>query len=128
MTAKHTPEPWRIKGDYWNDACVVTSDGTALIADCGIPSVIDRLNANRIVACVNFCAGIDNLSVGLVPRSEFDAKEHYWIEHANGIARERDALLAALNGCLVALECPDGDLLTAVEEARTAIAAIRSKA
>ncbi len=53
-------------------------------------------HAERIVACLHACAGVEDPSVDLVPRAEYDAKERYWIEHANQIKRQRDALVKAL--------------------------------
>lgn len=59
----HSPTPWYVAPD---DAEVWDSDG-CLVADCAEARVegelIDRANANRIVACVNACADIPTESL-----------------------------------------------------------------
>lgn len=88
MTQKHTPEPWRV--DEYKNPCLMFA---SIEVDHGkvkfIASVYTtnhseygnetaRANAERIVACVNACAGIH------------DPKE--LIEGADIALRERDAL------------------------------------
>lgn len=52
----HSPEPWKL----YEDAHIVgVEDHERVIADCGPETDVRcRANARRIVACVNFCAGV----------------------------------------------------------------------
>jgi hypothetical protein len=62
---KHTPEPWLVDPD---EPTIHAIDRRVLIADCRVTQVaatrpprepgVDDANADRIVACVNACAGI----------------------------------------------------------------------
>ena len=45
----HSPEPWRMNGEY----IATADDDQSIYAD-----EVGRANAERIVACVNFCNGI----------------------------------------------------------------------
>jgi len=60
---KHTPEPWARRGDM-----VYTVEDepgqAACVADCHAPNTEEAAaNADRIVACVNACAGINPAAV-----------------------------------------------------------------
>jgi hypothetical protein len=58
--AKHTPEPWRVntgfmEGDIWAGSKRIAYDEGIL----GSGNEEQKANADRIVACVNACGGID---------------------------------------------------------------------
>lgn len=61
---KHTPEPWKAYVNPRNGAIGVYSITTENdVAGCnhlGLPANARKANANRIVACVNACAGIED--------------------------------------------------------------------
>lgn len=55
----HSPEPWRIHGqqsesDFGNTE-VIDSKGKKVVW----PGAVGQLDAERIVACINFCQGLD---------------------------------------------------------------------
>lgn len=55
--SEHTKEPWRTKtGSAWEFAD--SEGGDIGFCDCGTKNSRDEANARRIVACVNYCAGL----------------------------------------------------------------------
>lgn len=88
MSAKPTPEPWRVKptdrhkveGSPFEEGTVVASCWTSSFAP---PPDEAAANAARIAACVNACAGIP---------TEILATDGFSVVEA---LRHRDALLAA---------------------------------
>lgn len=65
MSSKHTPEPWSVfspmSGNYNSGICgnsgnVIVPWGEPELAD----GILNKEDANRIVACVNACAGLAN--------------------------------------------------------------------
>ena len=105
---KHTPEPWYVVDAPWGDGTWINSGSPdphheGFIADCeDINGDVDidtaRINARRIVACVNACSGIGNellenicmISGGIAGR--FAEQRRY----LNETEKQRDELLAAL--------------------------------
>jgi hypothetical protein len=59
--SKHTPEPWEINEDQSHDGIfnVCSANGEYICTVWGIHDN-GRSNADRIVACVNACAGMDD--------------------------------------------------------------------
>lgn len=60
---EHTPEPWQLNpddpADVWD-----TGEYPAFVARCATtrkfqPREVDEANARRIVACINYCAGVE---------------------------------------------------------------------
>jgi hypothetical protein len=102
---EHTPEPWRAV--HHNRAASILSDSHGPIAGTegdSVPVAEQHENANRIIACVNACAGIAD------PQS--------------AIAAARDALKWALaNVTAPDDECMDdiGDFLKGLNQARRAL-------
>ena len=77
MSTKHTPEPWSVADDQvWPGAVVVDGD-LNMICDANIfgtnaPSEEGNLaNADRIVACVNACAGLHTAALEEAPVGHF---------------------------------------------------------
>lgn len=75
--SKHTPEPWK---DGFLRVTAIDGGMKIAVTSCEIGNVeIEQANANRIVTCVNACAGIDD------PAAEIAE-----------LKRQRDELLAVL--------------------------------
>lgn len=102
MTTQHTPEPWRVAEESFDNGGIQESvirglDGRAAIAvtlEFGPNNPgMREANARRIVACVNACAGI---------RTEaLEHRTHMLKAEDDSIAtnqQQRDELLAALEG------------------------------
>lgn len=112
MKAKHTPENWVV--DECEDAdkhftirpadATVNGDTSAQ----PIATVYDRSHAERIVACVNACAGIENPA---------------------DLRKQRDELLEALQHALDVMEIHNvGKGCSTQDAARTAIAKAKGEA
>lgn len=108
---KHTPEPWRVECDEYDDGnggCqarawpTVWAGGTELIGTEGFYSELGReadiANARRIVACVNACAGISTAALeSLASAGNLTIKNaSLAVERVNQLERQRDQLLEAL--------------------------------
>ena len=59
---KHSPEPWKIehRGTDPNDVHVVDANGTCVLETDWVPGELERLDYERIVACVNAMQGIED--------------------------------------------------------------------
>ncbi len=61
MSERHTPEPWSCESGH---VIAEQTEGNILIANCNASYVLSplqkALNAERIVACVNACKGMDD--------------------------------------------------------------------
>ena len=91
---KHTPEPWAAYQDASGDVFISSAETSFHIAEVGSEddeTVIP--DANRIVACVNACAGISNemLSDDCFNKMRCDRDANL---------SQRDELLAALEGLI----------------------------
>jgi hypothetical protein len=101
---KHTPEPWSI-----GDSNIPVS-GIAVCGGNGFHSTIARLvagedwykthgeaaaNAARIVACVNYCAGIPTAAL-TGPHTLAETLDNA-VRRCEELTRQRDRLLAALD-------------------------------
>ena len=68
MTTKHTPEPWYVVDQPWGNGTWINSGSPdphheGFVADCedmngDVDKDTARINARRIIACVNACEGI----------------------------------------------------------------------
>ena len=88
---KHTPEPWAVHQDASGDVFISSAVTSFHIAEVG--SEDDETvfaDANRIVACVNFCAGISTVNL------EGNEKLLWLAEQYNAVKSQRDALSSAL--------------------------------
>lgn len=98
MNIEHTPEPWHVKCEKFKSGHYNPNAWPRLFAGdseiCGSDGFFseslkqDKANAQRIVACVNACKGIDNKTLtraGVVQRGEL-----------GDVVRQRDILLEAL--------------------------------
>lgn len=101
MKIEHTPEPWSIEyveievDSFHTDMYpTLQANGMPIVSDEGFgTSSVDYANAERIVACINACAGIDNkvlTHAGVVQRGEL-----------GDVIRQRDILLGALKDLLI---------------------------
>lgn len=61
---EHSPEPWSYEDEGGNRFCVRDADGQGVFADEIGP--MDGPDAPRIVACVNACAGIEDIAAWMV--------------------------------------------------------------
>lgn len=108
---KHTPEPWYVVDAPWGDGTWINAGSPdphheGFVADCeDINGDVDRdtalINARRIVACVNACAGLDT-----------DELERFGLGPALGseifkLCKQRDELLAALERTCTWTNCDD---------------------
>ncbi|MBS1170123.1 MAG: hypothetical protein H6R01_1041 [Burkholderiaceae bacterium] len=131
MTDKHTPTPWRVAEDAFDNDGMPESvirglDDRAAIAvtlDFGEnnPSMREA-NARRIVACVNACAGKTDEEVRQLP--EVLRGYHNALEN---VAQQRDELLLVMTRAAAKLES-DGDEWGAADELRKAIASVKGEA
>lgn len=55
MTSQHSPEPWVAQDDFVIDA---NGESVGLAVHNPSPLNVSREDADRIIACVNTCAGI----------------------------------------------------------------------
>lgn len=62
MDAQHTPEPWSIK-EIENDAPWIVNAALAK----GVGVILAMRNAERVVACVNACAGLETEFLESIP-------------------------------------------------------------
>jgi hypothetical protein len=88
---EHTKEPWRVEYMGSDEADVIGADDTSII--CRSTGYMSDINARRIVACVNACAGIDTESL------EADGYGENWKEiasHRIELMGQRDELLEVL--------------------------------
>lgn len=98
MKIEHTPEPWHVKCEKFEKHYHNPNAWPRLFSGdfeiCGPEGFYseslkqDKTNAQRIVACVNACKGIDNNTLaraGVVQRGEL-----------GDVIRQRDILLEAL--------------------------------
>lgn len=93
MKTKHTPEPWGAGTEVYMSAKAGEIHGPAFVYPHGHHQDLCIANAQRIVACVNACAGIDNetlIHAGVVQRGEL-----------GDVIRQRDILLEALKELLI---------------------------
>jgi len=99
---KHTPEPWRLYGELVN-----TTTGVTIRQDDNFKKIIcdlyaygfynvtieeQQANAERIVACVNACAGIEN------PKKLKNSHREYLLTRSllREAEKQRDLLLEVL--------------------------------
>ena len=61
MSQKHSPEPWKVEPEPKDYRVTIESQGVVVLDCLGHnDKETDVANAARIVACVNFCAGLTN--------------------------------------------------------------------
>lgn len=100
---EHTPEPWFVVDQPWGDGTWVNAGSPdphheGFVTDCeDINGDVDkdtaRINARRIVACVNACAGLSNEFLSVATRDDYAMR---LVLEADEMRRQRDELLAAL--------------------------------
>ena len=113
--SEHTKEPWEAvnRGDDYADDIDATNESGHQVT---LALSVGKVNARRIVACVNACAGLSN-----------DALDGGWTAadlsaYAKQLEQQRDELLEALEKCLPhVIDSWDEDH-SAVVKARAAIA------
>lgn len=120
---KHMPEPWRVFSSA-QPSCIVDDAGDI----CRARSPLD---AARIVACVNACAGMDD------PAAEIAlmrlAGERLATDYANADAEavilreQRDSLAAALRACVDNYYNCGGDEQSCARAGREALAKLEGK-
>lgn len=97
--SKHTPEPWRVgrPGTVVSDTPVPGMGGSDAVEYYGghlIGESITEANARRIVACVNFCAGISTENLE-------DNEPLSWLtEQYNSVNDQRDEFLRDMQDVL----------------------------
>lgn len=66
-TTKHTAEPWGVENDiYCARRIYACGDGSRIVDVCGDSEEAgDMANADRIVACVNACTGMEDPANGI---------------------------------------------------------------
>lgn len=97
MTVEYTAGKWGLGDDH--EICAHDSDqlnNGYFIAICEGPD--KKLNAKRIVACVNACAGMPDSSLdGANLKNQLDRQYNQIVR----LTQQRDELLAAINAVLV---------------------------
>lgn len=102
---KHTSEPWKIGTPTPNgEQTIGTHDGLMVAVATTCAGVNAEANARRIVAAVNYCAGMENVTMEYAVSVGLGAKEHLLQLAAQraDAERQRDQLLNALElivGC-----------------------------
>ena len=137
---KHTPEPWRTDAECGFPQDIHDSKGN-LFLSCGSDfynEVYGEANARRITACVNACEGIPtdalersksldefmrSMKVIEQQRDSFKDDAEYNKRRAEDAEKQRDELLAALEGLVNAL---DSCIELTPERIRAAVDAIES--
>jgi hypothetical protein len=99
---KHTPEPWRVatpKAEQFPRYYIIGPDGGYVSA---------AVEAARIVACVNYCAGVatDDLIAGAS-----SGGLRALVAADDALERQRDRLLAALHQVRPLIEQPGGRVM-----------------
>lgn len=92
---KHTPEPWAVHQDASGDVFISSAVTSFHIAEVG--SEDDETvfaDANRIVACVNFCAGISTENL------EENEKLLWLAKQYNEVKSQREALQTVIDELL----------------------------
>lgn len=81
MSDKHTPEPWHIEENGYDEWTLEIRDANrtmiAAIGFLGTYSEPNTENARRIVACVNACAGI---STETLEKMDFGELAKVWAD------------------------------------------------
>lgn len=85
---KHTKEPWLVQHPHAGIRGWEIADSSGLNQ---VSQDVTEDNARRIVACVNFCAGISTENL------EGNEKLLWLAEQYNAVKLQRDELLAALD-------------------------------
>lgn len=97
MSGKHTPGPWRVSSE---GLTIEDANGAPIARLIGTRGryQAEVANAKRIVACVNFCEGVDDFQMKSAPITTVAAI------NAKRISDEtRNDLLNALNGLVDAV-------------------------
>lgn len=143
---KHTPEPWRVECDEYddgNDGCqarawpTVWAGDIELIGAEGFYSELGRdfdiANARRIVACVNACAGLSTEILEAYPASDIIRTPFGGLIRAEKAERQRDQLIDLVARALPYIECLTEDraykvdhVAKFVDEIAAAIAAVEA--
>lgn len=104
MSTKHTPEPWFVKyvrcgldpfvaaNPYEGHRYFNVSTTIEILSDEDYPT--KEADAERIVACVNAMAGIENPQK---LRESWEAVKHLELDHAQKYKEQRNALLKAFH-------------------------------
>lgn len=124
METEHSPTPWATDMGYIRS--VPINDMVALTVQRSYGLNVMLANADRIVACINACEGIDteDLTHGCYEKL---IDKHVEVCFAKqDLEAQRDELLAALKNCITAIERTDHytqvDRFEAADKARVAIA------
>lgn len=94
MNTTHTPEPWHV-AEGRNHLLRIAAGTAAVVNDCGDSEVPQHAaNADRIVACVNACAGVNPDAVPdmLAALHRADAALSLLMATGNGDRHDRAAL------------------------------------
>lgn len=86
MTPQHTQTPWYCEGDAIYDNPECTGNPIAHVLSCAYGADDNAVDARRIVACVNACAGLPTETLETVPGYKAAIE---------GFHEQRDARLAA---------------------------------
>lgn len=121
----HTPEPWVLfeVGDRFTHKCPASNDRTSILTialedDMQFGAVYNDADAERIVACVNACAGIPTELLALDESPALIVRDY-----VSKLRTDNDLLLSTLNK--IASFTQTTNLLWWQEEARKAIAAVK---
>ena len=121
----HTPEPWILfeVGDRFTHKCPASKDKTSILTtalegDVQFGAVYNDADAERIVACVNACAGIPTEILILDEKAALANRSH-----VEKLRNDKEVMLASLNK--IASFTQSTNLLWWQEEARKAIEVVK---
>ena len=121
METTHTPEPWEVYSDKYSSLVVkaISEQKQNLVVSSGV----NRADAQRIVACVNAMAGIED------PGAFMEVVKQLKLDAAERIMRENKELKESLLETSEALDkyCHLAQLVIVVREAQIAYFANRTQ-
>jgi len=74
----HTPEPWEYGNDSIWSACNGEGNRMSEVAE-----FVRACDGNRIVACVNACAGLDNPAEAIAAAREALERAKWWLDEGS---------------------------------------------
>lgn len=108
MSEQHTPEPWHTSEQFPN--LVSPAEGNDGLPICATRGPDYAANSTRIVACVNFCAGVPASTLAHTSLADTLVA----LNAADDLRRQRDDLASVLRAALPA-SLPATDFATDLE-------------
>ena len=97
MSQKHSPEPWKVEPEPKDYRVTIESQGVVVLDCLGHQDKeTDIANAARIVACINFCGGVEIETLTLLNQSGVPTLKQ-WCEENQALreqVKEREVEIA----------------------------------